>query len=149
MAERTVVRRAAQTEIERLHTFLERWITGTCSGDAATLQACFTERLAEDFRYVLPGGGVLQGAARVTELIRGLYATNPDLRISIAEVTLHYGDEHVALVSYAESQRGARNMKPADHTRASSLLFLCDGDRLLWKHLQETLTTRDTVTPSA
>ncbi len=138
MAAEPIALADVRSEIEAVHVFLEEWITGSCEGDEAVLQARFCARLAPDFRYVTPGGSVLQGA-QVEGAIRGMYGKNPELRIAIAEVALAYADERAALATYQERQRGARNVQPPSHARVSSVLLLWEGGRLVWKHLQETL----------
>lgn len=139
MNDRPIELGVVRAEIEGLHQFLTEWITGACPADSALLRTHLAERLVASFRYVMPGGVVLQGAQATTDMIRGLHGTNAALRLSIANVTLHYADERAVLASYEEQQRGARHLQPADHVRLSSVLLVRGGERLLWHHLQETL----------
>ncbi len=124
----------ATAEIIRLHDFISGWFRGEIARDA--FEAGFAYALHEDFVNIQPSGEVLS-KADLLDPIRNAHGANPDFRITIEEphvVTQHPG---VILATYVEFQQGARNSTP-ENRRRSTVLFEPEGDRLIWRHLQET-----------
>ena len=96
--------------------------------------------MAPTFVNVQPAGQVLSGEELLVGLRSG-HGANPEFRITISECALRWvsTDGATLLASYAEHQQGARNTRPPDNTRVSSLLLdLHSAVRPRWLHLQET-----------
>lgn len=131
--------RRAEAEILDLHDFFEGWIAGTLPNDDETYAKRFVAHLAPGFRMVQPGGG-LSNRKDFVEGMRGAHGANPDFRIRVdvptITISLRRGDTLVA--TYTEWQKGAKASKPSNNGRRSSIVFLDDGERLLWAHLHET-----------
>jgi len=125
-----------RAEIEELHIWLERWLSGECPNDDASYRA-LSSRFASDLVLIQPGGESMS----VDELNRGLRAghgASPEFRITIRNVTLRRRLGANLLVTYQEWQKGARNSKPANNGRVSTAILRDEGERLVWLHVHET-----------
>ena len=125
---------AATTEIERLHDFISGWFRGELPHDS--FDAGFADVLHDAFVNVQPSGEVLT-RADLLDPIRKAYGVNPDFRIAIEEPSVIAEYPGAVVATYVEFQQGARNSMP-ENRRRSMVLFENSGDRLIWRHLQET-----------
>ncbi|MEM7056743.1 MAG: hypothetical protein AAF557_04085 [Pseudomonadota bacterium] len=123
----------ATDEIIRLHRFIDGWFRGETTEDR--FQPDFADALHPQFENIQPSGQVLTGAD-LLDPIRTAHGANPEFRITIEEPRLLGTWPSLILAGYVEHQTGARN-SAADNRRRSTALFET-GDRLIWRHLQET-----------
>lgn len=124
----------ATTEIIRLHDFISGWFRGEIAREM--FDAGFASALHAEFVNVQPSGAVLS-KADLLDPIRKAHGANPDFRISIEEPHVVARHPGVILATYVEFQQDARNSTP-ENRRRSTVLFEPEGDRLIWRHLQET-----------
>lgn len=123
----------AAHEIVRLHRFIDGWYRGEHAPDRFDPE--LADVLHDVFENIQPSGKVLTRASLLAP-IRAAHGANPNFRITIEEPRLLGTWPGLILASYVESQSGARN-SAAENRRRSTVLFET-GDRLLWRHLQET-----------
>ena len=121
-------------DVEQLHVFFVGWFNGTIAKDS--FEAEFFDRMADDIEYILPGG-VRLGRNEFGPAIRDGFGSNPDFRIAIREVTVHWSFDDYVLASYVEWQRNAIASKPADNGRISTVL-LKGPEPFTWLHIHET-----------
>ena len=124
----------ATREIVRLHDFISGWFRGEIA--AERFEAEFTDALHDAFENIQPSGLVLS-KADLLDPIRNAHGANPDFRISIETPQLVAEHAGQIVMTYVEFQQGARNSEP-ENRRRSIVFFERDGDRLIWRHLQET-----------
>ncbi|MFY0611607.1 MAG: DUF4440 domain-containing protein [Hyphomicrobiaceae bacterium] len=126
-------------EIEEVHAFIAAWFRGDVAQDDALFEKQFAARLDTALVNIQPSGQVLTRDDLLTG-IRAGYGSNPAFQIEIEDVALRCAGHDLALVTYVEFQRGARNTDPADNRRVSSVLFrgLNAGGTLIWMHIHET-----------
>ncbi len=124
----------AIAEIVRLHDFIAGWFRGDLAPE--TFEPDFADALHDAFENIQPSGVVLS-KAELMDPIRSAHGANPDFRITIESPRriAEYPDQIV--MTYVEFQQGARNSTPQNR-RGSTVLFETSGDRLIWRHLQET-----------
>ena len=89
-----------------------------------------------------PGGELMSGESLFGD-IRKAYGTNPQFKIEIRNVTGRRLDRAGVLVlaTYEEWQKNARNSKPANNARLSSVLFRQNPtapNGFLWVRVHET-----------
>jgi hypothetical protein len=132
---------ALSREILEVHAFFVEWFAGRCADDEAVLEERLLSHFADDFLYVLPGGARLSRGELAAGLRRA-HGSNPDFRISVRNVTVRHTDRRSAVAFYEEWQRAAKSSLPADNGRLSTALFVVDGPRIRWAHLQETWVER-------
>ncbi len=128
-----------ETEIRRLHAFLDAWLSGRMPADERVFQTDFADRLSERFLMIQPGGS-RSGKTETIVAIRNGYGKSPKFRIAIHKVqdVAPAGQPEILVAFYEEHQTGALN-SGWDNIRLSTVLFEEDRDgRLLWRHLQET-----------
>ena len=123
----------AIAEIIRLHDVISGWFRGEITTDRFDPE--FADALHPAFENIQPSGAVL-GRAELLEPIRAAHGANPDFRITIEHPRVIARLSGLILATYVEYQTGARNSAPRNRRR-STVLFET-GDRLLWRHLQET-----------
>lgn len=123
----------AHAEVVRLHQVIDGWFRGDLATDRFTPD--FADALHPDFENIQPSG-LVRSKADLLDPIRAAHGANPDFRITIEEPRLIATWPGLILFGYVEFQTGARNSAP-DNRRRSTVLFE-DGDRLVWRHLQET-----------
>lgn len=126
-------------EIEQVHSFIAAWFRGEIPRDDAIFDAGLAARMDPAMVNIQPSGKVLS----YTDLVDGIrtsHGSNPDFQIEISDVALQFVDGDLALVTYVEHQRGAKNTVPADNRRVSSVLFRGRhaGEDPLWLHIHET-----------
>lgn len=121
-------------EVERLHQFFVSWFNGTIA--ESTLQSDFLDRMSGDLVCILPGG-VRLGLDELFPAIRDGFGSNPDFRIAIRDVKIHWVFDDYVLATYEEWQRNALASKPPDNGRISTVLFR-GAERLKWLHIHET-----------
>ncbi|MDD9933976.1 MAG: DUF4440 domain-containing protein [Myxococcales bacterium] len=131
-----------EREVIELHEFFVDWFNGTCSSDDATFEQRFGAHLTEGFYYVMPGGIQLTRAS-LQDSLRQAHGSNPDFRIQVRNVSVRFEGRDAVLATYTEHQQGARNSERSDNVRLSTVLFVRDGDRLRWHHIQETWAPTD------
>lgn len=126
-------------EIEEMHAFISAWFRGSVANDASLYEAQFARRLDPALVNIQPSGQVLT-RADLLDGIRAGYGGNPDFFIEIEDATLRWADAGLALVTYVEFQRGARNTVPSDNRRISTVLFrdTPGGAAPVWLHIHET-----------
>ncbi len=133
-----------QAEVVALHDFIAAWFRGALPKERALYERDFVSRLAPDLVNIQPAGRVLS-RADLLEPIFEAHGANPDFAIAIRDfrlVTVSASGD-LAVATYVEDQKNARNSTPPDNARRSTVVFKLDagGERPLWLHLQETATT--------
>ncbi|MGI9476225.1 MAG: DUF4440 domain-containing protein [Hyphomicrobiaceae bacterium] len=128
-----------RTEIEEMHAFIAGWFQGSVAQDAALFEAQFARRLDPALVNIQPSGQVLT-RADLLDGIRAGYGGNSKFSIEIDDVALRWADDGLALVTYVEFQRGARNTVPSDNRRISTVLFrdAPGAAQPVWLHIHET-----------
>ena len=127
-------------EIERLHRFLEDWLSGSAPGTDAAFAGGLANALHPDFVNIQPAGIPL-GRDLLLEQIRDGHGASPDFRIRIRNVMVRQTLDGAGtiLATYEEYQTGARNSARSDNARLSSALFQRNSEgRLVWLHIHET-----------
>ena len=124
----------ARTEIIRLHDFFTDWYQG--KSERSALGPAFADVMHPDFQIIMPAGK-LYTRQDVIDVIESGYGQNPDFQITIEEVDLIGSWPGLMMATYVERQEGARNSAEVNRRR-SSVLLETGGDRLIWRHLQET-----------
>ncbi|MEM7212740.1 MAG: DUF4440 domain-containing protein [Pseudomonadota bacterium] len=124
---------AAIVEIERLHAFISGWFRGEYAPDA--FQSGFVDALHPEFVNIQPSGKPLT-RAELLDPIRAAHGANPDFRITIEEPRVVAEYPGALIATYVEFQQGATNSAPENRRRSTALFET--GDRLVWRHLQET-----------
>ena len=130
---------ACREEIEGLHKFFVGWFSGQLPKDV--FEAQFLARFDPEF-LLIPPAGVLLSLDGLAKGVEDNYATNPDFRIAIRNVTVRrvLGDQMLA--TYEEWQRFALASKPPENARLASVLFTI-GKPLKWLHIHETWMPED------
>ena len=128
-----------QREIEQVHAFIAAWFRGEVARDDVLFDLHLAARMDASLVNIQPSGQVLTRADLV-DGIRAAHGSNPDFQIEISDVAVRLLDVDLALVTYVEFQRGARNTVPADNRRVSSVLFcnVSSGGEPVWLHIHET-----------
>lgn len=129
-----------ESEIKRLHRFLEDWLSGSAPQTDAAFAEGLTDSLHPAFVNIQPAGIPL-GRDLLLDQIRDGHGASPDFRIRIDNVevrqTLDQGG--TILATYEEYQKGARNSARSNNARLSSALFQREASgRLVWLHVHET-----------
>ncbi len=133
-----------RAEIEALHRFIAAWFRGEGGESKQRFQAKLADRLAPGLINVQPAGRILSRNTLLSSIERG-YGASPDFAIEIRDVQVRLadGDSGVALATYIEFQRGARNTAP-DNTRISTVLLERRPDGgFTWLHIHETARPRE------
>lgn len=125
---------AAIVEIERLHAFISGWFRGEYAAEA--FDSGFTAALHAEFVNIQPSGKVLS-RDQLLEPIRSANGANPEFRITIEQPKIVAEYPGCVVATYVEYQQGARNSAPQNRRR-STAVFETTGERLIWRHLQET-----------
>ena len=128
-------------EIEELHEFFVGWFTGELDEDA--FQSSFLPRFSSSVVFI-PPAGMLLGLEGLCSAIRSGYASNPDFRIQIRNVTVRNEFDGYVLATYEEWQRNALASTPPDNGRIATVLFAV-GERLKWHHIHETWLPDDII----
>ena len=126
-------------EIEALHEFFVGWFSGVLPENA--FEEGVLERLAPDMVFIPPAGALL-GRDDLEVGLRQGYATNPDFRIAIRNVTVHRVLESHVVATYEEWQRNALASKPPENARLATVLF-SNSRPLKWLHIHETWMPED------
>ncbi|MGI9393116.1 MAG: DUF4440 domain-containing protein [Boseongicola sp.] len=128
-----------RNEIEDMHAFIAAWFRGDVAHDGKLFEEQFARRLDPALVNIQPSGQVLTRADLLDGIHAG-YAGNANFQIEIEDVVPRFAQGDVALVTYVEFQRGAKNTVPADNRRVSSVWFrsVQDGAPLRWLHIHET-----------
>ena len=128
-------------EVEAVHNFIAAWFRG----DVAHDQKLFNERLADRFANgmlnIQPSGNPLSKEQLLTSIYDG-HGSNKAFTIAIRDFKLLALSENrgLAVASYIEDQRNAKNSIPPDNLRISSVVFRVGEDetKTVWIHLHET-----------
>lgn len=128
-------------EVEMVHDFIAAWFRGDVAPSAQAFDAQLTDRLAPSLVNIQPSGRVLL-RDDLLSAVRDGYRSNPDFQISVEQFALRavFADATLALATYVEFQRGAKNTTPSDNTRLTTVLFFTPttSARPTWLHLHET-----------
>lgn len=126
------IHHAAEQEIRRFHDVLVAWFTGDM--DQGAFDHSIDAVVHPDFHWVSPSG---QDVTRqdILEGLKSGHGSNPDFKITVDDVRLVASDGNLAVLSYVESQTGARNAPP-ENTRKSTVVFALQP-RLQWLYLHE------------
>jgi len=127
----------ARTEIESLHTFFCEWFAGHLPKESFNEK--FLNRLSKDLVFIPPAGSNLGLDDLSSSIYRG-YASNPDFRIQIRNVSVTREFDGYIVATYEEWQRNALASTPPDNGRIATVVFAVDGpsEKLTWLHIHET-----------
>jgi hypothetical protein len=128
------IQEKVRLEIEELHEFFVGWFNGSLPESA--FETGFLDRFSEKLVYIPPGGRRL-GLDDLAQAIRDGYASNPDFRIAIREVQVHWAFDDYVMATYEEWQRNALASTPPDNGRVATVLFK-GPEPLKWLHIHET-----------
>lgn len=131
---------AIRAEIEEVHRFIAAWFRGEEENTDAVYAAGLADRMASGFVNIQPAGRVHERDGLLDSLRDG-HGTNPEFQISISDVRLHHADEAsgLVLVTYVETQSGARHSHPPTNARISTVLMRrAATGSLEWLHIHET-----------
>ena len=124
-----------QKEIEELHIFFERWLSGSIEKSQENY-ARFESVMADSFQIIAPGGNLTKRA----HLLDGLYtahASRPELIIWIKNPGLSFEDSSIIIATYEEWQ----TFEKETTSRLSSVVFQKNStapNQLSWLHVHET-----------
>ena len=121
-------------EIEALHQFFIGWFTGALPETA--FKEGFIDRFSDDLVFIPPAGRRL-GLDDLTSALRDGHSSNPQFRIAIRNVQVHWAFDNYVVATYEEWQRNALASKPPDNGRVATVLFEGTGP-LKWLHIHET-----------
>ena len=124
----------AITFVHAFHADLTRWFLGT--GDRQAVWSRLAQATSPEMVLVYPSGRRLRGD-ELLKSIEDLRGKSPGFEASISELELIRGDESYAVVSYVETQTGARQSK-ADNQRSALAVIVREGDDWQWRFIQET-----------
>ena len=139
------LRTRCEREIYGLHVFFERWFTGDLPGEKDVF-ARLSSALADDFRYILPAGRLLQR----TEVLDGLFKAHGarrEARIEIRNLLFPAAPEgELALVFFEEHQWLDGAYDPRYNT-ALMRRKPAAPEGVEWLHLHETMQARTETHP--
>lgn len=129
-------------EVIDFHRLFEAWFGGRCENSDVYFKTHLRNRLAPDFRIVMPAGRILRGAALLADM-RQAHGTNLQFRINIRNIEVRSlgEDGKLILATYEEWQKNALNSKPPNNARIASALLKRDDaapNGLIWLHVHET-----------
>ncbi|XXD08393.1 DUF4440 domain-containing protein [Klebsiella sp. R445] len=116
-------------EVIDAHVVIENWL-GRKEGSAAALMARFTH----DFTLLATGGTCLDHP-KVSDFFQQAGGSRTGLKIAIDSLTELARWHDGAAVLYRETQTLPGQ---APTVRWSTVVFRQEGERILWRHLQET-----------
>jgi len=123
----------AVTEVSRLHSAIEAWVTGRMPKDCFAAE--IADHLAPEFRIVEPHGGLVHREALINGLWGG-WGKNPAFRITIEACEVVEAQQDLVVVTYLERQTGAKLAKPTNARRSTCVFRV--GDRAMHVFLHET-----------
>ncbi len=131
-----------RSEVEAVHAFIAAWFRGEVSQEQGAFDTHLANRLAMDLINIQPSGQVLSRDQLMKSIYNG-HGSNEDFGITIQDFRLLQISpiQGVAVASYVEHQRGAKNTTPADNLRITTVLFQISGPSQqgpVWLHLHET-----------
>ena len=136
-----------RAEIEAVHAFFVEWFGGHIPADDAVFDKRLLARFDERAQLVQPGGQQLS-LAELSAGMRRAHGASPDFRIAIRNVAVEREHGEWILATYEEWQVNAKNSKPPDNGRLSSVLFRRDDAApggLVWLHVHETWLPADVM----
>ena len=116
------------------HDQLSRWFAG--KGNRDEVWRALVAHTPKDMSIVYPSGKRLSGQ----ELLRSIedgFGASPGFNASVSDLEVVLSATTHAVVSYIETQRGARRSE-SENTRSALALVSRDGDRWKWRFIQET-----------
>ena len=115
-------------EVIEAHVAIEQWL-GTSKGELEALLA----RFAKDYSMVALSGAKLDYPA-LCGFFRTSGGSREGLAIEVDNLTLLDEWQHGAAVLYRETQ----TLNDSTTERWSTVVFRREGEKVLWRHLQET-----------
>ena len=124
----------AKAFVREFHADLTAWFSGDSPMDQVWRQL---ERATHpEMVLVYPSGERLSGAAFLKS-IESLHGRSPGFVASVSDIELVYADDDRAVVSYKETQTGARQ-SAAENQRSALALVVRQGGVWTWRFIQET-----------
>ena len=120
--------------VHAFHEDLTRWFAGT--EDRDRVLGRLREAVSPDMILVYPSGERLTGAEFIAS-IAPLYGNSPGFTASIESPSLVKAGTDYALVSYVETQAGARQ-SASSNKRSAFALIERDAGVWRWRFIQET-----------
>ena len=132
---------AVTTEVETLHRFFVDWFSGRCPNTEEYFTQEFKRRFDPKFLLIPPAGTTLS-LDTLSQAVYTRYASNPDFRIAIRQVSVRRKSDQYVLATYEEWQKNALASIPANNGRVATVVFHLDGN-LTWFHVHETWLPQD------
>ncbi len=115
-----------KTEIERviheIHAFFTDWVGGRCPGDPDTFRKGALDHISEDLAAIFPAGRSF-GRCDFESYMGGIYGSNPKFRIQIRDIRLRHLTAEIAVVTYEEWQRDARDSEEPNNGRITTMVL--------------------------
>lgn len=124
---------ACRTEIVRHHEVIQRWINGKVSRTASDF-ATFADAHTPDFTLIEPSGTTLT-RVRVFAAVKDAYGADPDLEISITDVTVVTATDTAIVATYKEHHHHPDGPTQSRH---ATVVFIPSAETMRWRHLHET-----------
>lgn len=125
---------SAEAFVHRFHADLTAWFAGT--GDRDQTWRSLHAATPDSMCLVYPSGTTLTGGAFL-DSIADRYGSSPEFLASIGDVSVVRQAPDHAVVSYVESQAGART-STASNARSALAVVERAGTGWRWVHIQET-----------
>jgi hypothetical protein len=122
-----------EVEITELHEFFQNWFTGTVPETAFSR---FSNVMNENFKIISPRGD-LTNRADLIKLLKNGYRRNPNISISVSDISVEMLSENTFLAIYEEHQKSNNEFT----SRISSALFTPNTNspnNYNWLHVHET-----------
>ncbi len=130
-------------EVEAVHAFIADWFTGGSAKDQRTFDESLTHRFSPDMQNIQPNGRVRTKEELLQTIFDG-HGANRAFTIAIRDFRLLSVSSNcdVAIATYVEDQRNAKNTVPPDNLRRSTVVFRIadDAKKITWQHIHETAT---------
>jgi hypothetical protein len=110
-----------ESTIHDISDFFTDWVGGRCPGDADTFKRNALDRLADGLVAIMPGGRSF-GKQDFEGYMKNLYGSNPDFRIKIRDIRLNHQSGDLAVVSYHEWQRNAKDSDVPNNGRVTTMV---------------------------
>ncbi|MCU9849254.1 nuclear transport factor 2 family protein [Defluviimonas sp. WL0024] len=114
------------TEVERIihdiHDFFTDWVGGRCPSDDDTFRRRALDYISDDLVAIFPAGRSF-GKADFEGYMTGIYGSNPDFRIKIKDVQVRHLGADMAVVTYQEWQRGAKDSDDPENGRVTTMVL--------------------------
>ncbi len=110
-----------ETAIHDIHAFFTDWIGGRSPGDPETFRKNALDRISDDLVAIFPAGRIF-GKKDFSGYMSGLYGSNPEFRIKIRDIRVAHNGGDMAVVTYQEWQRGAKDSDQPENGRVSTMV---------------------------